>query len=150
MLDGNKLDDLSRLYKLFGRPGVPTGIKELKRALKESVKERGEKINEGGGGALVGGGVTPGESVEKEKEKEDGDVAAVEGAKGKGKPTKELGGTAVALANAIRWVQNVLDLKDKFDGVLRDAFAGDKGIQTAINEVRFSHPSVSCLCPFSS
>jgi hypothetical protein len=83
-------------------------------------------------------------------EKEDGDVAAVEGAKGKGKPTKELGGTAVALANAIRWVQDVLDLKDKFDGVLRDAFAGDKGIQTAINEVRFSHPSVSCLCPFSS
>lgn len=42
---------------------------------------------------------------------------------------------APALAQAVRWVQDVLDLKDKFDRILDGAFQGDKSIQASINEV---------------
>jgi cullin 3 len=40
-----------------------------------------------------------------------------------------------ALGPAVRWVQDVLDLQDKFDRILNGAFGGDKAVQTSINEV---------------
>lgn len=46
-------------------------------------------------------------------------------------------GTAGAKTKAaLAWVQNVLDLKDKFDVLLADAFASDKAIEKSINDVR--------------
>ena len=43
MIDGDKLDDLSRLYKLFSM--VPEGIPSLGKKLKSSIERRGNKIN---------------------------------------------------------------------------------------------------------
>jgi cullin 3 len=54
--------------------------------------------------------------------------------KGKGK-ARAPSAQATALAQALRWVQDVLDLKDKFDAVLDIAFNGDKQVQASINEV---------------
>ncbi|KAF9581254.1 Cullin-3 [Lunasporangiospora selenospora] len=42
-------------------------------------------------------------------------------------------GASPSLALALRWVQEVLDLKDKFDVILVVAFAKDKSFDTAIN-----------------
>jgi len=156
MLDWDRMDDLARLYRVFGK--VPLGMKELKKAMKESVKERGEKINEGfqdgpsgggGGGpppppgpSSGGAGAGAGSSMGGAGEEGGGGEKDPKG-KGKGKEGSTAGGgggasAAGALQSALRWVQEVLDLKDKFDKILREAFSGDKTVQTAINEVSSS------------
>lgn len=53
----------------------------------------------------------------------------------KPKPT----GTDVSSAKtkaALGWVQSVLDLKDKFDVLLKQAFSSDKAFEKSINDVR--------------
>lgn len=124
MLDSDRIDDLARLYRVFGK--VPLGIKELKKGMKDTVKERGEKINEGFQDGAAAGPSTSAGVDEAEKDPK---------GKGKGKEVAGTGGAAGALQSALRWVQEVLDLKDKFDTILREAFSGDKNVQTAINEV---------------
>ncbi|KAF9915700.1 Cullin-3 [Lobosporangium transversale] len=42
-------------------------------------------------------------------------------------------GIPLGVALALRWVQEVLDLKDKFDTILNSAFSKDKSFETAIN-----------------
>ncbi|KAL7411333.1 ubiquitin ligase SCF complex subunit Cullin [Mrakia frigida] len=153
MLDSDRMDDLARLYRVFGK--VPLGMKELKKAMKESVKERGEKVNEGfqdgpppppGPGPGPGPGSGPSTGGAGAGSSMGGAGAGEEGAgagggekdpkgKGKGKEGGAGGASAAgALQSALRWVQEVLDLKDKFDRILREAFSGDKTVQTAINE----------------
>lgn len=124
MLDHDRIDDLARLYRVFWKV-QPLGPKELKKAMKETVKERGEKINAAGTGA------------QEEPKPSTSAAGASEDVKGKGKGKETAGGSgaAAALQSALRWVQEVLDLKDKFDRILKDAFGGDKAVQTAINEV---------------
>ncbi|CAG8512957.1 3575_t:CDS:10 [Acaulospora morrowiae] len=92
MLRNEKMDDLGRMYKLFGR--VIKGHEEMKSAISNHIRELGKEINE------------------------------------KNAQT----GTSVA----IRWVQDVLDLKDKFDKVQEQALSSDKSFQTAFNEA-FEH-----------
>ena len=129
MLDHDRIDDLARLYRVFWKV-QPLGPKELKKAMKETVKERGEKINEG----------TAQQQEDVKPPAGDGPSEDVKG-KGKGKETAGGSGAAGALQSALRWVQEVLDLKDKFDRILRDAFGGDKAVQTSINEVCAQSPA---------
>jgi cullin 3 len=152
MLDDDKYGDLQRLYKLFGRPGVTEGLDVLKAALKRSILARGTAINEG-----IAVGPSSGAASTVDATNNDMDVNAPNvdqatpfslKAKGKGKETYPLMGqsegapatgsgmsAAASAVAALRWVQDVLDLKDKFDRILKDGFSDDKGIQTAINEV---------------
>jgi len=51
------------------------------------------------------------------------------------KVTSNQGGGEGGTAVAIRWVQEVLDLKDKFDKVLSQALNNDKAFQTSFIEV---------------
>jgi len=44
---------------------------------------------------------------------------------------------------ALAWVQNVLDLKDKFDTLLARAFGSDKAFEKIINDVRLRSSSLS-------
>lgn len=121
MLDGDRVDDLRRLYNLFLRVPSDVGKDALRLALRDSVEARGKTIND----SALAAAAPP----EDEEEKPDN--------KGKGK-AKALSAGATALAQALRWVQDVLDLKDKFDAILDLAFGGDKQVQASINEV--SHP----------
>jgi cullin 3 len=124
MIDLDKADDLSRLYRLFVM--VPEGMPTLKRALKESVARRGKLINEAGTGVEGGEG-------EEEEEEPPADV------KGKGKAkTRPPNAAAQTLQTALRWVEDVLALKDKFDGVLKGSLSGDREIEATLNEVRHS------------
>lgn len=148
-------EDLSRLYALFTL--VPEGLPVLKKALKESIAERGRAVNEAEGSS---GDV----DVNVDEDAPNPLLAETKSAKGKGKErasdsnplasalpstpaegAKEkasvVPGAAApgkkTLDAALKWVQDVLDLKDVFDRLLKGCFRDDKGVQTAMNEVRF-------------
>ncbi|KAJ6513268.1 Cullin-domain-containing protein [Mycena sanguinolenta] len=103
MIDLNKTSDMARMYRLF--TSVPTGLGCLKRALKDSVRRRGETINQASSGI------------------EGGEALTTKSAQG-----------AQTLALALKWVQDVLDLKDLFDRIWKDAFSSDRELESNLNE----------------
>jgi cullin 3 len=56
------------------------------------------------------------------------------GSKGKGKAKPKMTGPQT-LQQALKWVQDVLDLKDKFSRVWSEAFNSDRELETAMVEV---------------
>lgn len=130
MIDQDKLGDLSRLYKLFSM--VDTGLKTLKRSLRDSVARRGKDIND-----LAGTQDSEGMGLQID---DPGEVADLKG-KGKAK-VKVPGGGAVTIA--LKWVEDVLALKDKFDRVSKLSFAGDTMIQTTLNEACLTQVELWC------
>ncbi|RGB31490.1 Cullin repeat-like-containing domain protein [Rhizophagus diaphanus] len=103
VLRNEKMDDLGRMYKLFGR--VVKGHDEMKSAISDYIRELGKAINET---------VTSNTTAE-------GSNAAS-------------GDKQTEVTVALRWVQKVLDLKDKFDRVQNLALSNDKAFQTSFNE----------------
>ncbi|KAG5720239.1 Cullin-3 [Termitomyces sp. T112] len=117
MIDTQKLDDLARLYRLF--TDVPTGLPTIKRAIKGSIARRGTEINRTSLG-LDGGDVDP--------------AAEEEDKKGKGK-ARSTGKTVThKLELALKWVQDVLDLRDRFVTIWEHAFGKDRDVEGALNE----------------
>ncbi|KAG6908334.1 hypothetical protein DXG01_005245 [Tephrocybe rancida] len=117
MVDTDKVDDLSRLYRLFIT--VPSGLPTLKRVIKDSVARRGLEINRASQGAEI----------------DDLDhVAEEEDKKGKGKARSMAHTAAQKIELALKWVQDVLDLRDKFFAVWENAFNKDREIESALNE----------------
>ena len=111
MIDADRIDDLRRLYRLFVHvSSASDGPQTLKKALRESIIIRGRLINDSECGAQ-----------------------ASSDEKGKGKA--RVGAQAQTLEDALRWVKVSLDLKVKFDRVLKHAFDSDKVLETAIIEV---------------
>lgn len=117
MIDTDKKEDLSRLYRLFVM--VPNGLATIRRALRDSIVRRGKEL------AVVN--TTTGDDGAGDDDSED--------VKGKGK-VKATNAGAQTLQLALKWVQDVLDLKDKFDTLWTQAFRSDRDIETGINEVR--------------
>ena len=116
LIDQDKRDDLARLYRLSRR--VPDGAQLFRRAIKDWVITRGQSLadNTAADTPVVA-------------EEADADVG-----KGKGKE-KEREPAAAGIASALTWVQGSLDLKDKMDRLLANAWEGDLSFQTSINEV---------------
>lgn len=123
MIDTDKIQDLARLYKLFTK--VSTGLPALRKALKDTLAVRGKEINTA---AIPGGGEDEGGGGE------DDDGPSTNKGKGKGKE-KVAGGGAQLLQLALKWVEDVLRLKDKFDGIWEHAFASDRELEAGMNEV---------------
>lgn len=119
MIDTDKMDDIARLYRLFTM--VPTGLPYLKRSLKDSITNRGREINRLSLG-MDGGDVDM-----------EGEEADNGNRKGSGKARAPNPG-AQTLSLALKWVQDVLDLKDKFDIVWKRAFNNDREVESALNE----------------
>jgi cullin 3 len=94
------------MYKLFGRVGK--GHDEMKTAISNYIRELGKAINE----TVTSNTASEGSSA--------------------GSGDKQSGAGASV---AIKWVQEVLDLKDKFDKVQNLALSNDKAFQTSFNEV---------------
>ena len=132
MIDTDKMDNLARLYRLFGM--VPAGPLCLRKALKASISRRGHDINRSSSG---GDGAEEIDIVGNENE----------GDKVKGKVRA---GGVQTLALALKWVEDVLDLKDKFDRVWREAFGSDRDLESALDEVsdlsRLSKRSLNGYC----
>lgn len=121
MIDGDRHDDLSRLYRLFTM--VSEGLPTLKRALRESIIRRGTEINAASTG------------IDNTLQAENEDEGRSSKAKGKGKARPLLTSTMQTLQLALRWVQDVLDLKDKFDLIWTRSFKENRYIEATLNEV---------------
>jgi cullin 3 len=121
MIDLDRFYDLSRLYQLFSL--VPEGIPFLRRSLKASIQKRGTELN---GISMEGRGLDDGGA------EDEPDLAA----KGKGKAkARPPNAGAHGLALALRWVEDVLQLKDKFDGVWELSLKHNREIESGLNEV---------------
>lgn len=118
MIDSDKIFDLSRLFQLFIM--VPQGLPCLKKSLKGSIAGRGKEINR------ISLGIDGGDIIIDAPEE-----------KGKGKTRPPA--VSQTLSLALKWVQDVLDLKDKFDSVWERAFKKNREIESALNEVRDPH-----------
>ncbi|KAJ3862403.1 Cullin-domain-containing protein [Lentinula novae-zelandiae] len=119
LIDLDKFEDLAQLYHLFGM--VPNGIPCLKKTLKASITRRGRDINQASLGDASGDGV----------ESKDADMESRK-IKDKGK------GRAIAasqtLTTALKWVQDVLNLKDKIDSVWIKSFDSNPKVEATMNE----------------
>src|SRR6267154_297575 len=131
MLDLDKFDDINRLYRLFIM--VPSGMPTLRRSFKDSILRRGREIN------LASASLDIGQDID------DGDLNDAE-TKGKHKGQGRGATGSPTLPLALRWVQNVLDLKDKFDCVWKRAFDSHREVESSLNEVGalFFGASTSC------
>ena len=112
MLDNDRFDDINLLYKLITR--VDKDKEVLKTMTCDRLVELGRGINAG----LLSGGETV---------TADGDPSTSGAAAAK---ADKAANNATALA--IKWVNEVLGLKDKYDRIWEQAMAQDKGIQTAM------------------
>ncbi|KAG9051559.1 Cullin-3 [Tulasnella sp. UAMH 9824] len=125
MIDGDRIDDLARMYRLFIR--VPEGPPTLQKALKESVIRRGKEVN-----ALATTG--PSNDADAEGDGEGEDAAEDTKAKAKKKAPAQKGAASRAAEAALQWMQSVLELKDKMDKLLKRCFADDLAIQTSLSD----------------
>lgn len=114
MIDDERRQDLTRLYTLFAK--VPTGLPSLQKMLKQTIISRGRDINQA--------------SIDPQAEE-----VAEQPPSAKFKDKVKSRSAAMVLNSALKWVQDVLDLKDKFDGIWKGAFQRDRGIESLMNDV---------------
>lgn len=119
MIDLDRYEDLARMYRLFIM--VPPGLQTLRKALRGSIIRRGQDINANNLTARVGDAMDEDEPDE--------------ASKGKGK-ARAPGAAALTLSLALKWVQDVLDMKDRFDKMWGLSFQNDRELESGINEVR--------------
>ncbi|KAG8743652.1 Cullin-3 [Ceratobasidium sp. 414] len=112
LIDAERTDDLARILRMFLLPPEEAGIKVLRRHLKDGVISRGKTINE---------------------ECDEGFVAPAPDNEGK-KPAEAANAKSTVVQVAIKWMTDVLALKDLYDRLLRNAWGGEVTLQTAINE----------------
>ncbi|KAK2591251.1 hypothetical protein QQS21_011059 [Conoideocrella luteorostrata] len=114
MIDNDKIADLSILYKLISR--VEKDKTSIRNILQKRVVELGLEI----------------ENVLRNTDfstaQPDGDEPA------EGEKAKALNPAAQLTAAAIKWVDDVLRLKDKFDNLLTQCFEDDLTIQTCLTK----------------
>jgi cullin 3 len=120
MIDNEKLDNLSRLFRLYSL--VPEARLSLGRSLKSSIQQRGTELNT--------------------TNMEGRDVRDSECSEGDGVARSAQGKAKVRLPNsslprALRWVDDVLQLKDKFDRIWEVSLNSDCMIERGFNEVIF-------------
>lgn len=131
MIDNDSFTDLSIAYRLVSRPGVKDGIEKLKKIMSVRIVELGVEIEKGLADvnfydrrAAPDGEDTANASAKKETKKD----AATED---KAKP---LTGSARQTAAAVKWVDDILQLKDKFDRFLTECFNNDKILESALTK----------------
>ncbi|RKO86954.1 Cullin [Blyttiomyces helicus] len=121
MLTNDRIEDLSRMYKLFGR--VTTGHREMRSAIGIHIKELGRLINETWGGLVPAEPAAAPSAPAPSRSASSTSIAADPSADSAASAQKQV-------PVALRWVEAVLALKDKFDTILNKSFAKDKGFQT--------------------
>jgi cullin 3 len=99
---------------------VPTGLQCIKSALKDSIIRRGKTINQGSNS---------------EEDADDDDARETEQTNNKGKGRSRPAASGVQ--PAMLWVQNVLDLKDRFDAVWKRSLQSNRDVEICINGVSF-------------
>ncbi|KAF2147350.1 uncharacterized protein K452DRAFT_323498 [Aplosporella prunicola CBS 121167] len=133
MVDNDRIEELGLVYELNSR--VDFKKTELVRAIQNRIVEMGTEVNKAAIAAsqAPSAPAIPAEGGEKEKSK----AASAE---------KAVNQQTVA---ALKWVEEVLQLKDKFDEIWKRAFASDQLMQTALTR-SFSEFINSSAFPRSS
>ncbi|KIL67568.1 hypothetical protein M378DRAFT_22743 [Amanita muscaria Koide BX008] len=129
MIDSQKMEDLSRLYHLYS--GVPTGLPCLKRALRESILQRGREINR----------------LSVVVDEVDEDRGGGENEEGNSKRKGKIAKIKSANTGASQWVQNVLDLKDKFDTIWKHCWQSDRELESTLDEAYSSFVNMNDKAP---
>lgn len=119
MIENDRYDDLSLLYELISR--IDASKEPLKVALQTRVVELGSEINQ----TIQDTDFSTGEP-----QAEDGEPVA----EGSEKKVIKLNNAARLTAAAIKWVDLVLQLKDKFDRLWKKCFNEDLILQTALTK----------------
>ncbi|KAL8851024.1 MAG: hypothetical protein Q9221_004014 [Calogaya cf. arnoldii] len=114
MLDNDRLPDLEMVYELSS--WVDPKKELLKKAVQKRIVEQGEDINSTAKNAS--------EAPLEKPAKADADKGDETTKTAPEKPINQ------QTAAAIKWVDDVLQLKDKYDQVLENAFKSDQGLQT--------------------
>ena len=109
MLDNDRLDELTMIYELMSR--VDPKKEALKVAVQKRILEAGAEIN---AVAIASAQAPPAKVVPTSGE-----------SKTPERPINQ------QTASAIKWVDDILQLKDKYDAVLKQAFKDDQALQTA-------------------
>lgn len=112
MLDNNRLTELEMMYTLSAR--VDPKKEELRKAVQARIVESGTDVNN-----AISAVQASLNAPKEDGEKAQGDEKVPE------KPANQ------QTTAAIKWVDDVLQLKDKYDTVLATAFQSDQGLQTA-------------------
>ncbi len=121
MIDNDRHEDLSILYQLISR--VDKSKNALKAILQSRVMDLGLEIEQ----ILKGTDFSaPAAGAEAED--------AVEGAGDKAAKPQPLSAAAQQSAAAIKWVDDVLQLKDKFDNLSTTCFNSDLVLQSAVTK----------------
>ena len=115
MLDNSRMEELTMIYDLNAR--VDPKTKELMLAVQKRIVELGTEIN---ASAKADALAQPVKVAPPGSEKTEKEAKAVS--------ERSLNQQTAA---AIQWVDDVLQLKDKYDGVLKNAFKEDQNLQTA-------------------
>ncbi|KAI9646464.1 hypothetical protein NHQ30_004457 [Ciborinia camelliae] len=123
MIENDRYEDLTILYQLISR--IDPTKEPLKLALQARVVQLGLEINK----IILSGDF--GGPVAEEDNKPDAEEEEAEGPKKKAKPMNAAAKQTVA---AIKWVDEVLQLKDKFDKMWKKCFQEDLILQTAITK----------------
>jgi cullin 3 len=113
MLTHDRVEDLKRMYILFGR--VNNGHSEIRAGITSLIKTLGKQINESLGGVTVSssGNDRPGTASSTSS-------------------SSSAAANEMIPPNPVKWVESLLDLRDKFDKLLESCFGRDKAF---INEV---------------
>jgi cullin 3 len=118
MVDNSQFDVLSRLFHLCQK--VPSGLPSLKASLKNSIVKRGKEINQRSLGD---------EFKDAEGGKEGDDLHNKDNGQGK------VRSLTARIQPATSWVQDVLNLKDKFDALWKSSFQQSRDVEITLNEV---------------
>lgn len=116
MVDNDRLSDLGLVFDLEAR--VDPKKTELTRAMQKIVMEMGTNINN----AAVAASTAP-------------PLAAPAGEQSgeKGKSTSGAAKINQQTVAALKWAEDILTLKDRFDNILKKAFEEDQTLQIALN-----------------
>lgn len=117
MVDNDKLDDLGLVFDLERRVDIKKT--ELTKAMQEIIRGMGEAI----ANAAVAAAAAPPPSAPT-AEDGDGDKAKVGGA-------RQINQQTVA---ALKWVEDTLALKDRFDKIWIESFSSDQSMSTALTK----------------
>lgn len=121
MIDNDRIEDLTILYRLTSR--VEGGRQKLQTIISARIVELGTEIEKTLSEANL--------SALGPQPAADGEDAPAEGGAEKAKP---LTGPARQMAAAVKWVNDVLQLKDKFDTFLKECFCVDPLLESAVTK----------------
>lgn len=121
LLDNNRMSDLRNVYNLISR--VDKKKSALTKAIQKRVVELGDEINNAAKAFSQAPSAPPKGEIAKKSSRSS--------KSGKG-PAQDERPVSQQTAAAIKWVDDCLDLKKKYDAVWEEALASDQGMQSSI------------------